>query len=64
MQTAILVGIIIFLGIKAFSYWLNYGALVSYVVAKDYPLPDNFSPWCEWFLKKSLGLKADLPDRL
>ena len=62
-KTLILIGIIVFLGYKAFHYWLCWGATISYMVAKDYPLPDDWGKWSEWFLKKSLGLKAKLPDR-
>ena len=64
MLTAFLIITIFVLGFMAFHYWLGRGAIVSYVVAKGYPLPDDYEKWAEWYLKKSLGLTADLPDRL
>ena len=62
-KTFIFIGIIVFLSFRAFRYWLCWGAIVSYMAAKDYPLPDDLTEWGAWYLKKSLGLKADLPDR-
>ena len=61
-KTVVLIGIIIVLSYIAFKYWLCLGATIAYMVAKKIAPPDNFDRWCEWYLKKSLGLKADLPD--
>ncbi len=64
MEKVALAAVLGYLAFKALHYWLCWGALVSYMAAKDYPVPDDFGKWTEWYLRKSLGLTADLPDKL
>lgn len=64
MLTAFLIMSIFVLSFMVFHYWLLWGSLVSYMVAKEYQLPDDLGKWSEWYLRKRLGLTADLPDRL
>ena len=65
MEFYIMIAIIMYLGLKVVALKNAIGGLMGYMEAKKYAMPtrDELYAWREWYLKKSLGLKADWPDK-
>ena len=65
MEIYVMMAIIIYLGLEVIALKNAIGGIIGYMTAKKYAMPssEELDAWRAWYLKKSLGLRADLPDR-
>lgn len=65
MELYVMAAVIVYLGLKIFALRITLGGLLGYITTRENAMPsiEELDAWRIWYLRKSFGLRADLPDK-